>query len=121
MKRRLNLAVALVHQPKIVILDESTVGMDLEARLKMWEAIRNLRNDGTTVLLTTHLMDEAEALSDRIGILHDGRLAALGAAPGGESAPPGSRRGLAAVVDRRPGLRGRLSKWRRSNVLIHID
>jgi ABC-2 type transport system ATP-binding protein len=77
-QRRLNLAVALVHQPKILILDESTVGMDVEARLKMWETIRGLKAEGTTVVLTTHLMDEAEALCHRIGILHDGRIAALG-------------------------------------------
>ena len=77
-QRRLNLAVALVHQPKILILDESTVGMDVEARLKLWETIRGLKAEGTTIVLTTHLMDEAEALCHRIGILHDGRIAALG-------------------------------------------
>lgn len=77
-QRRLNLAVALVHQPRIAILDESTVGMDVEARYKMWDTIRALKTDDVTVVLTTHLMDEAEALCDRIGILHDGRIAALG-------------------------------------------
>ena len=77
-QRRLNLAVALVHQPRIAILDESTVGMDVEARFRMWETIRALKTDGVTVVLTTHLMDEAEALCDRIGILHNGRIAALG-------------------------------------------
>lgn len=77
-QRRLNLAVALVHQPRIAILDEATVGMDVEARFKMWETIRALKTDGVTVVLTTHLMDEAEVLCDRIGILHNGRIAALG-------------------------------------------
>lgn len=77
-QRRLNLAVALVHQPRIVILDESTVGMDVEARLLMWETIREMKTEGVTVVLTTHLMDEAEVLCDRIGILHNGRIAALG-------------------------------------------
>ncbi len=77
-QRRLNLAVALVHKPRILILDESTVGMDVEARLKMWETIRSLTSDGTTIVLATHLMDEAEALCHRIGILHEGRIAALG-------------------------------------------
>jgi ABC-2 type transport system ATP-binding protein len=77
-QRRLNLAIALVHQPRIAILDESTVGMDVEARFNMWDTIRALKTDGVTVVLTTHLMDEAEALCDRIGILHDGRIAALG-------------------------------------------
>lgn len=77
-QRRLNLAVALVHQPRIAILDEATVGMDVEARLAIWEILRALRSDGVTVLLTTHMMDEAEALCDRIAILHAGRVAALG-------------------------------------------
>jgi ABC-2 type transport system ATP-binding protein len=77
-QRRLNLGVALVHQPRIAILDESTVGMDVEARFKMWETIGSLKTNGITVVLTTHLMDEAEALCDRIGILHEGRIAALG-------------------------------------------
>lgn len=58
-QRRLNLAVALVHQPRIAILDEPTVGMDVEARYEMWETIRTLRQEGVTVVLTTHLMDEA--------------------------------------------------------------
>ena len=77
-QRRLNLGIALVHQPRIAILDESTVGMDVEARFKMWETIGALKTSGVTVVLTTHLMDEAEALCDRIGILHEGRIAALG-------------------------------------------
>ena len=77
-QRRLNLAIALVHQPKIAILDEPTVGMDVEARFQMWEAIRALKAEDVTVILTTHLMDEAETLCDRIGILHEGEIAALG-------------------------------------------
>lgn len=77
-KRRLNLAVALVHRPQIAVLDESTVGMDVESRLKMWEAMRALKAEGVTILLTTHLMDEAEAVCDRIGILRNGQIAALG-------------------------------------------
>lgn len=76
--RRLNLAAALVHRPRIAILDESTVGMDVEARFRTWQTVRRLKTDGVTVVFTTHLMDEAEAVCDRIGILHEGKLAALG-------------------------------------------
>lgn len=77
-QRRVNLAVALVHRPRIAILDEPTAGMDVEARFQMWETIRGLRAEGVTVVLTTHLMDEAEELCDRIGILHEGRIAVIG-------------------------------------------
>ncbi len=78
MKRRLNIAVALVHQPKLVILDEPTTGLDIEARYEIWELIRQLKAQGTTVLLTTHLLDEAERLCDRIGILKHGKILAEG-------------------------------------------
>ena len=78
MKRRLNIAVALVHQPKLLILDEPTTGLDIEARYDIWELIRNLRNEGITVLLTTHLLDEAERICQKIGILKNGRILAEG-------------------------------------------
>lgn len=74
MQRRLNIAVALVHQPKLVILDEPTTGLDIEARYEIWELIRQLKNQGITILLTTHLLDEAERLCHRIGILKNGRI-----------------------------------------------
>ncbi|WP_427161956.1 ABC transporter ATP-binding protein [Aliinostoc sp. HNIBRCY26] len=74
MQRRLNIAVALVHQPKLVILDEPTTGLDIEARYEVWELIQNLKHQGVTVLMTTHLLDEAERLCDRVGILKQGRL-----------------------------------------------
>ncbi|MCF4969548.1 ABC transporter ATP-binding protein [Nostoc sp. CMAA1605] len=74
MQRRLNIAVALVHQPKLVILDEPTTGLDIEARYEVWELIQNLKHQGVTVLMTTHLLDEAERLCDRIGILKEGRI-----------------------------------------------
>ncbi len=76
-KRRLALAVALVGRPSLVFLDEPTAGMDPQARLATWEIIRNLQHQGTTVLLTTHLMDEAERLADRVAIINHGRLVAL--------------------------------------------
>lgn len=78
MQRRLNVAVALVHQPKLVILDEPTTGLDIEARYEVWELIRQLQKQGITVLLTTHLLDEAERLSNRIGILKGGEIVAEG-------------------------------------------
>jgi ABC-2 type transport system ATP-binding protein len=76
-KRRLALAVALVGNPTLVFMDEPTAGMDPQARLATWEIIRTLRNNGVTVLLTTHLMDEAERLADRVAIIDHGRLIAL--------------------------------------------
>ena len=76
-KRRLALAVALVGNPRLVFLDEPTAGMDPQARLATWEIIRDLKASGATVLLTTHLMDEAERLADRVAIIDHGRLIAL--------------------------------------------
>lgn len=81
-KRRLALAVALVGQPSLLFLDEPTAGMDPQARLATWEIIRELKRDGATVLITTHLMDEAERLADRVAIIDQGRLIALDT-PGG--------------------------------------
>lgn len=78
MQRRMNVATALVHQPKLVILDEPTTGLDIEARYEIWELIRQLQAQGITVLLTTHLLDEAERLSSRIGILKQGSIVAQG-------------------------------------------
>lgn len=78
MQRRLSLAIALVHQPKLLVLDEPTTGLDLEARFEMWELIKQLKREGITILLTTHLLDEAERLCDRIGILKQGQIVAEG-------------------------------------------
>lgn len=76
-KRRLALAVALIGSPSLVFMDEPTAGMDPQARLTTWEIIRDLKSQGATILLTTHLMDEAERLADRIAIIDHGRLLAL--------------------------------------------
>ncbi|MEM1241136.1 MAG: ABC transporter ATP-binding protein [Cyanobacteria bacterium P01_H01_bin.26] len=74
MQRRLSLAVAIVHQPKLVVLDEPTTGLDIESRYEVWALIRQLKQQGVTILLTTHLLDEAERLCDRIAFLKQGRL-----------------------------------------------
>lgn len=78
MQRRMNIAVALVHQPKLLILDEPTTGLDIEARYEIWDLIRRLKSQGMTILLTTHLLDEAERLCQRIGILKGGKIVAEG-------------------------------------------
>jgi ABC-2 type transport system ATP-binding protein len=74
MKRRLLIAKALVHRPKLVFLDEPTAGVDVELRRDLWSYVRRLRAEGTTVVLTTHYLEEAEALADRVGIIDKGRL-----------------------------------------------
>jgi ABC-2 type transport system ATP-binding protein len=78
MKRRLNLCMGLLHRPKFLLLDEPTVGIDPQARLNILEVIREVAAGGTTVLYTTHYMDEAERLCDRIGIIDHGRILAMG-------------------------------------------
>ena len=77
MKRRLMIAKALVHQPPIVILDEPTAGVDVELRQQLWENVKLLNKNGVTIILTTHYLNEAEEMCDRIGILNKGKLAAL--------------------------------------------
>jgi ABC-2 type transport system ATP-binding protein len=77
-KRRLVLAKALIHDPEILILDEPTAGADVEMRLHLWEMLRDLHAQGKTILLTTHYLEEAERLCQRVGILHRGRLVSLG-------------------------------------------
>ena len=77
MKRRLLIAKALVHKPPIIILDEPTAGVDVELRKNLWGNIRSLRKLGVTIILTTHYLQEAEELCDRVGIIHKGNLIAL--------------------------------------------
>ena len=74
MKRRLMIAKALSHEPKILFLDEPTAGVDVSLRQDMWELVRELKNMGTTVILTTHYIEEAEEMADRIGIIRKGEL-----------------------------------------------
>jgi ABC-2 type transport system ATP-binding protein len=77
-KRRLDLGLALIGNPELVFLDEPTTGFDPGARRAAWETIRNLRSLGTTILLTTHYLDEAEQLSDRVAVLREGRIVRVG-------------------------------------------
>lgn len=78
MKRRLMIAKALVHKPKLVLLDEPTAGVDIQLRSSLWEFVKELKDEGVTILLTTHYLEEAEALCDRIGIIHHGQLLRMG-------------------------------------------
>src|SRR5581483_6510138 len=77
-KRRLDLALGLIGDPELIFLDEPTTGFDPQARRAAWEMIRSLRELGKTVLLTTHYLDEAEQLSDRVAVLREGRIVAMG-------------------------------------------
>ncbi|MEU8610779.1 ATP-binding cassette domain-containing protein [Actinoplanes sp. NPDC048791] len=74
MRRRLDIAMSLIGDPPVIFLDEPTTGLDPQARLEVWQAVRELAEGGTTVLLTTQHLDEAEQLADRIAILHEGRI-----------------------------------------------
>ncbi|WP_147680569.1 ABC transporter ATP-binding protein [Actinomyces ruminicola] len=80
-RQRVFIALALLHEPELVFLDELTTALDPQARLAMWDVVRDIRDGGTTVVLTTHYMEEAEALCDRVGIIDHGRLIALETVP----------------------------------------
>jgi ABC-2 type transport system ATP-binding protein len=97
-KRRLDVALGIVGRPELLFLDEPTTGFDPQARLEFWQLIRDLAAAGTTILLTTHYLHEAEALADRVGVMRAGRVVAV--------APPaelGGRATAAAVVSWQPG------------------
>jgi ABC-2 type transport system ATP-binding protein len=74
MKRRVMIAKALSHQPSILFLDEPTAGVDVELRRDMWAMVRSLRESGTTIILTTHYIEEAEQMADRIGVINRGEI-----------------------------------------------
>ena len=74
MKRRVVIAKALAHEPSILFLDEPTAGVDVELRKEMWQLVRQLRDSGVTIILTTHYIEEAEEMADRIGVIHKGEL-----------------------------------------------
>jgi ABC-2 type transport system ATP-binding protein len=77
-KRRLDIGIGLMHRPQLLFLDEPTTGLDPQSRARMWDEVRALRDTGTTVFLTTHYLEEADALSDRIAIIDQGKIVALG-------------------------------------------
>ena len=95
MRRRLLLARALMHEPRLVILDEPTAGVDFELRLELWAYIRRLHGEGTTILLTTHYLEEAEELCEEIALIRGGRLLARDS--GGRPARPYEADSLADV------------------------
>jgi ABC-2 type transport system ATP-binding protein len=78
MKRRLNVGVALLHEPQILVMDEPTVGIDPQSRRKILDSVKNLRDQSITILYTTHYMEEAQELSDRIAIMDNGEIIARG-------------------------------------------
>jgi ABC-2 type transport system ATP-binding protein len=74
MKRRVLIAKALSHEPRVLFLDEPSAGVDVELRKDMWDIVRGLREDGVTIILTTHYIEEAEAIADRVGVINDGQI-----------------------------------------------
>lgn len=76
-KQRFSIATTLINQPKIIFLDEPTTGLDPQARRNLWDLVRDIRSSGTTVIITTHYMDEAEVLCDRVAIMDSGKIIAL--------------------------------------------
>jgi ABC-2 type transport system ATP-binding protein len=102
MQRRLNLAAALLHRPKLLVLDEPTVGVDAQSRASLLETIGRLRDEGTAVLYTSHHLDEAERLCDRVGIIDHGRMLVEG-----EPSALSAERGAADLYDLYLDLTGR--------------
>jgi ABC-2 type transport system ATP-binding protein len=102
MKRRLILARALMHRPRLLILDEPTAGVDIELRLELWQYIRRINQEGTTILLTTHYLEEAEQLCDKIAFINEGQIVAQGS-----SAELAAKYGVANLEDAYLALVGR--------------
>ena len=98
-KRRVNIALALVHSPTVLVLDEPTAGLDIEARYELWEVINTLRREGASILLTTHQLDEAERLCLRLGILQQGRIVRDGSLHELRAAVPAQQLALVSTDD----------------------
>jgi ABC-2 type transport system ATP-binding protein len=102
MKRRLILARALMHRPRLLILDEPTAGVDIELRLELWHYVKRINEEGTTILLTTHYLEEAEQLCDKIAFINHGEIAACGS-----TAELSERYGVSSLEDAYLELVGR--------------
>ena len=108
LKRRLDLGLALVGDPELLFLDEPTTGFDPNARREAWEIVRNLIGEGRTVLLTTHYMDEAQVLADRVAVIANGVIVATGT-PGLDRGAPYRHGADPLRAARRGRRRGRIS------------
>ena len=105
MRRRLDIAMSLIGNPPVIFLDEPTTGLDPQARIEVWQTVKQLAANGTTVLLTTQYLDEAEQLADRIAILHQGRIIVNGTlAELKQLLPAGEGRVRREAADPRGGL-----------------
>ena len=112
MRRRLLIARALVHRPRLVLLDEPTVGLDPQVRQELWALIDRLRSEGTSVLMSTHYIEEAERLADSVTIMSHGRAVAEGRPPSSSRSTPGARRSR-STARRRGSPRSRPRRGRR--------
>ena len=115
MKRRLILARALMHRPRLLILDEPTAGVDIELRLELWHYVKRINQEGTTILLTTHYLEEAEQLCDKIAFINEGEIIAQGS-----SAELAATYGVANLEDAYLALVGR-KELSRSRVEVEIE
>jgi ABC-2 type transport system ATP-binding protein len=111
MKRRLTLARALMHRPRLLILDEPTAGVDIELRLELWQYIEKINNEGTSIMLTTHYLEEAERLCDHIAFINHGEIAAQGTIP-----ELSARYGVSSLEDAYLALVGRQELSR-----VHVE
>ncbi len=108
MKRRVLVAQALVHRPPVIVLDEPTAGVDVDLRRTLWEFISRLNKAGHTIMLTTHYLEEAEALCGRIAMLKAGRIVAL------DTTPAAARRGWAVSTWKTPSCASCIARTTRS-------
>ena len=115
MKRRLILARAMMHRPRLLILDEPTAGVDVELRLELWHYVQRINAEGTTILLTTHYLEEAEQLCDRIAFINHGEIVGEGT-----SAELSARYGVANLEDAYLTLVGR-KELSRSHVPVEPE